>query len=336
MAATGSRNVIYAALIGNGLIAITKFVASAYTGSSAMLSEAIHSVVDTGNQGLLLFGLNRSERPPDERHPFGYGMELYFWAFVVAILLFAIGAGVSLYEGIEKFLHPHELHAPWVNYVVLGLAMIFEGAAWWVAWQEFDRTRGDMGIMEAVRSSKDPAVFTVLFEDTAAMLGLIAAFFGVLAADMAGWLWADGVASVVIGIILAVTAWVLAVETRGLLLGEAARPELADGIHRIVGERSDVIRHTNELRTMHLGANDVLVALSIDFHDRLTSGTVERTITQLERRIKTAFPEVKRLFIEVQSELDHDTLVAEEQVTRQADASATPTDGAGDPTTSQS
>lgn len=312
MAATGSRAVIYAALAGNAMIAVTKFAASAYTGSSAMLSEAIHSVVDTGNQGLLLYGLNRSEKPADEKFPFGYGMELYFWAFVVAILLFAIGAGVSLYEGIHKVLHPHEISSPWVNYLVLSLAMIFEGAAWWVAWREFDRRRGTKGIFEAVRASKDPAVFTVLFEDTAAMLGLVAAFLGVLAADMMGWLWADGLASIVIGIILAVTAWVLAIETKGLLIGEAASPELSRGVHAIVAKRNDVIRHTNELRTMHLGANDVLVALSIDFRDGLTAGTVERTITQLERQIKSAFPVVTRLFIEVQSEQDHADIAAEE------------------------
>ena len=313
MAAAGSKKVIYAALVGNGLIAVTKFAASAYTGSSAMLSEAIHSVVDTGNQGLLLFGLKKSARPADEKHPFGYGMELYFWAFVVAILLFAIGAGISMYEGIQKLLHPHPITNAYINYIVLALAMVFEGFAWKVAWKEFNRTRGKMGIFEAVRHSKDPTVFTVLFEDTAAMLGLIAAFLGVLMVDTFDIAWADGAASILVGLILAATAWLLAIETKGLLIGEAADPQVNAGIAQLVADESAAIRHLNELRTMHLGPNDILLALSIDFRDELSAGTVEQTITRLEQAIKQSFPAVTRVFIEVQSERDHDRQVAEEE-----------------------
>ena len=177
MAASDTKKVIYAALIGNSLIAVTKFGAAMFTGSSAMLSEAIHSVVDTGNQALLLVGLSRAKRPADEAHPFGYGKELYFWAFVVAVLLFAMGAGVSFYEGINKILHPHAMSNPHINYVVLVIAAIFEAIAWWVAYREFNKSRRGESLVEAVRHSKDPVVFTVLFEDTAAILGLIVAFF---------------------------------------------------------------------------------------------------------------------------------------------------------------
>ena len=184
--ATGSRKVIFAALAGNALIAVTKFVAATITGSSAMLSEGIHSLVDTGNQGLLLYGLRRAKKPADEKHPFGYGAELYFWAFVVAILIFAVGSGISIYEGVQKVLHPHEVANPAINYIVLGLAMCFEAVAWWIAFKEFQTTRGKRGYLEAVRQSKDPTVFTVLFEDTAAMLGLVVAFLGILGAQYLG------------------------------------------------------------------------------------------------------------------------------------------------------
>jgi len=304
LAAHGSKKVIYAALAGNGLIAITKFFAAALTGSSAMLSEAIHSVVDTGNQGLLLYGIKRSQRPADERHPFGYGSEIYFWSFVVAILIFGVGAGVSFYEGIQKLLHPHPITSPHINYIVLGLAMIFEAVAWWIAYKEFGKVRGSAGLFEAVQRSKDPTVFTVLFEDTAAMLGLVAAFIGVLLADLYDIAWADGAASVVIGIILAGTAAVLAYETKGLLIGESAGRRVLSGIRRIVTSVQGVNR-VNELRSMHLAPNDILLALSIDFNDNMKVSEVEDSIARIEGDIKSRFPEVKRLFIEVQGQEDH-------------------------------
>lgn len=312
MAAHGSKKVIYAALAGNGLIAVTKFIASTITGSSAMLSEAIHSVVDTGNQGLLLYGIRRSNRPPDIKHPFGYGMELYFWSFVVAILIFAVGAGVSLYEGIQKLIEPHPISNPYINYIVLGIAMVFESAAWWIAYREFGKVQGKFGLFDAVRRSKDPTVFTVLFEDTAALLGLVVAMIGIGSAHLLYVPWADGMASVVIGLILAGTAILLAFETKSLLIGESADPELIRGVQDMVS-KIDSIRNINELRTMHLGPEDILLAISLDFHDDLTSGDVEKTIFELEKEIKSAFGSVKRLFIEVQSERDHDLMVAKEK-----------------------
>lgn len=318
MAAHGSKKVIYAALAGNALIAVTKFAAAAYTGSSAMLSEAIHSVVDTGNQGLLLYGIARAKRPADERHPFGYGSEIYFWSFVVAILIFGVGAGVSFYEGVQKLAHPHPVTSPLVNYIVLGVAMVFEAGAWWIAYREFGRVRGNHGLFEAVQRSKDPTVFTVLFEDTAAMLGLVAAALGIAAADFLDVAWADGAASVVIGFILAGTATLLAYETKGLLIGEFAGRRVLTGIRRIVSAAPGVNR-VNELRTMHLAPNDILLALSLDFHDGLRIAEVEETISRIERDVKSRFPEVKRLFVEVQSQEDHHRSVMAARRARRAD-----------------
>lgn len=302
---SGSKWVVLAALIGNGLIACTKFIAAGITGSSAMLSEAVHSVVDTGNQGLLLWGMKRAAKPADERHPFGYGMELYFWTFVVAILVFAIGAGVSLYEGIHKLSAPVEIQRPMINYIVLAVAMLFESVAWAVAFREFRRQKGSkQGYFEAVRKSKDPTVFTVLFEDSAAMLGLIAALIGLLLAQWLGNPVFDALASIAIGIILSGTAMVLAYESKGLLIGEAASREVRDGIRRILGQERGILS-INEILTMHLGPEDVLLTISLDFTDTMSSGDVEDNISRLETKIKGKYPEIARIFIEAQSKTGH-------------------------------
>lgn len=300
MAATGSKRVIYAALIGNGLIAVLKFIAAAFTGSSAMLSEGIHSVVDCGNQGLILFGLKRSKRAADAKHPFGYGMELYFWTFIVAILIFAVGAGISIYEGIERLLNPHPIESPLINYVVLSLAMVFESIAWWIAFKEFRLTRGDRGWIDAVRHSKDPTVFTVLFEDTAALLGILIAMGGVVGAHVFGIAASDGVASILIGVVLAATAALLALESKGLLIGESADAAVVEGIRSIFSD-DPRIAGVNEILSMHLGPTDVLVAASLDFEDSLSSSDVEETITAFEKLIKSAYPSVRRIFIEAQN-----------------------------------
>jgi len=309
MASHASKRVLYAALIGNSLIAVTKFSAAAVTGSSAMLSEAIHSVVDTLNQVLLLYGLRRSARAADEEHPFGYGRELYFWSFVVAILIFAVGAGVSIYEGIDRVMHPHAVSSPTINYVVLGLAMVFESGALYIAVKEFNTLRGSTRWITAVRHSKNPAVFTVLFEDTAALLGLLIAFIGLVLAQYLDLPWLDGAASIGIGVLLAFTAMFLAYETKALLIGEAASDVLRIGIQEIVA-KAHSIRTINELRTMHMGPEDVLLALSLDFHDHLNAGQVEESIFILEMAIKSRFPEITRLFIEVQSQSRHDEVAA--------------------------
>ncbi|MCB1385272.1 MAG: cation transporter [Nitratireductor sp.] len=315
--AGGSKKVIYAALAGNALIAVTKFAAAAFTGSSAMFSEGIHSLVDTGNQGLLLYGLRQSSRPADEEHPFGYGAELYFWAFVVAILIFAIGSGISVYEGVKKVLDPHVISDPTVNYLVLALALAFEGAAWFIAYREFAAAKGTRSLLETVRQSKDPTVFTVLFEDTAAMLGLGVAFVGILLAQMLDMPALDGAASIVIGVILGITAILLAIETKGLLIGESAAPELVAAVTELIADAEGVDR-LNEIRTLHRGPQDVLLAVSIDFKNNLTVGKVENTIYKLELAIKERFPEVRRLYIEVQNKKHHAEEVRKAAAAREA------------------
>ena len=295
---------VIAAMAGNGLIAVTKIIATMVTGSSAMLSEAVHSVVDTGNQALLLWGIKRSSKPADERHPFGYGMELYFWTFVVAILIFAIGAGVSLYEGFSKINNPQQVKYIYINYIVLGFAMIFEGGAWIVAFREFRKRKGNLGYLKAMQVSKDPTVFTVLFEDSAAMLGLFAAFIGLLLTEWLGNPVYDALASIVIGLILSFTAMLLAYESKGLLIGEAASREVVSSIIDIVKGKSEILS-INEILTMHMGPEDVLLNISLDFHDNISSGEVEKTITQLEIQIKKKHPEIARIFIEAQNRIEH-------------------------------
>ena len=278
-----------------------------------MLSEAVHSIVDTGNQVLLLWGIRRSSRPADERHPFGYGMELYFWTFVVAILIFAIGAGVSLYEGFSKLNHPKEVKHIHINYLVLGFAVIFEGWAWSVAFREFRKRKGKLGYLKAVQLSKDPTVFTVLFEDSAAMLGLMAAFIGLLLTQWTGNPVYDALASIVIGLILSLTAMLLAYESKGLLIGEAASREVIASIREIVNGKPEILA-INEILTMHMGPEDVLLNISLDFHDYdyINAGEVEKTITQLEIQIKKKHPEIVRIFIEAQNRIAHLKNIANE------------------------
>lgn len=298
--ASGSKKVIFAALIGNGLIAITKFIAAFITGSSAMFSEGIHSLVDTGNQVLLLHGMRRARRPPDKRFPFGHGKEIYFWAFTVAVLIFAVGAGISLYEGVHQVLDPHPVTKPYINYLVLGLAMIFEGGAWYFAFVEFKRSKGQLGYIEAVMRGKDPTVFTVLFEDSAAMLGLFTALIGVALGDITGnWIY-DGIASVIIGLILAGAAIWLAYETKSLLIGEAAMPRVVEGIRKLLVEAPGVER-VNEVLTVHMGPEFVLLNVSIQFADDNTTPDLEYAIANLDSRIKQEFPIVKRVFVEAET-----------------------------------
>jgi cation diffusion facilitator family transporter len=294
-----SKKVIYAALVGNALVAVTKFAAATITGSSAMLSEGIHSVVDTGNQLLLLLGLHKAKKPADERFPFGHGKEVYFWSFVVALLIFAVGAGVSLYEGIQHLLHPEPIKSPYVNYVVLVLAMLFEGAALYFALTEFTRSKGKWSYLEAVKKGKDPTNFVVLFEDSAAMLGLIVAFLGVFLTQITGNLVFDGLASIVIGLILGGTAIWLAYETKGLLIGESANLPVVKEIKQIVADYP-YVEHVNEVLTMHMGPKYILANLSVDFKDEVRAAELEKAIEGLDGLIKRACPDVQRVFIEAE------------------------------------
>lgn len=298
--ASESKSVIYAAMAGNLLIAVTKFIAGGITGSSAMLSEGIHSVVDTGNQVLLLLGMKRAQRPPDAQFPFGYGKEVYFWSFVVAILIFAIGAGVSLYEGILHVLEPEPISSPLVNYIVLGLGLIFEGASWAFALNEFRKAKGKWGYLEAVQRGKDPSLFMVVFEDSAAMIGLLVALVGITLSQLTGNPVFDGLASIIIGLILAGTAVWLAVETKGLLIGESANQVVVQQIRSQVLQ-APLVEAVHELLTMHMGPDFVLVNISVRFRHGSTAAEIEQAIAQLDRSIKQECAVVKRVFIEAES-----------------------------------
>jgi cation diffusion facilitator family transporter len=300
-----SVRTILAALAGNLAIAIAKYVAAGVTGSSAMLSEAIHSTVDTGNELLLLYGLRRARRPADPEHPFGHGLQLYFWTFVVAVMIFGLGAVVALIEGLHKLGDPHPVEHVYVNYIVLGVSMLFEIGSWTVAFREFRRAQGGRSWLAAARRSKDPTVFTVLFEDTAALLGLAAAFVGVALADVLDRPIFDGLASLAIGVILVITAAFLAYESQSLLTGEAAQPETRSGIARVAAQTPGVVG-INEILTMHFGPQDLLVALSLDFDDAIPAARVEAAVALLERRLKTEFPEVARVFVEAKGFDEHE------------------------------
>ena len=298
--ASGSKKVILAALIGNGLISITKFTAASITGSAAMLSEGIHSLVDTGNQILLLYGLKRAAKPADAEFPFGHGKEIYFWSFVVAILIFSMGSIISIYEGLNHIHHPGELHDPTINYIVLILAIIFEGFAFAFALKEFNKVRGRMGYVEAVQNGKDPSLFVVLFEDLAALLGLFVALFGIMIAQMTHDPFWDGFASVVIGIILGLTAIWLAYETKSLLIGEGADPKIVADIKQIASTHEG-IENINEVLTLHMGPEFLLVTISIDFNDALPVGRIEQIVQAITADIKSAHPFAKRVFIEAEA-----------------------------------
>jgi cation diffusion facilitator family transporter len=297
MASPSSKVVIVAAVCGNLAVAVTKFVAAAFTGSSAMLAEGIHSLVDTGNGLLLLLGLRLSRRPPDETHPFGHGLELYFWTLIVAILIFAVGGGVSVYEGILHLVHPAPPGNPAWNYAVLGLAAVFEGAAWCFALRGFLAVKGEKGVWEAVHDSKDPTTFLVLFEDSAALLGLLIAFLGIFLGQLLDAPFLDGLASVLIGLILAAVAAVLAYECRGLLLGESADPKTVDSIRALV-EADPAVEHVRRPLTMHFGPEQVLLNLDVQFRRGLSAAEVEAAVDRLETAIRARHPEIKHIFLE--------------------------------------
>ncbi|MDG4899292.1 MULTISPECIES: cation diffusion facilitator family transporter [unclassified Mesorhizobium] len=297
---SGSKRVIYAALAGNIAIALTKFAAAFFTGSSAMLSEGVHSLVDTGNGALLLYGMRRAARPPDLTHPLGHGRELYFWSFIVALLVFALGAGVSFYEGVIHIIAPEPVVNAKVNYIVLGLSFLFEGSSWLVALKEFRQQKGKQGWFQAVRRSKDPSVYTVLFEDSAALLGLVVAFAGILTSELLAIPELDGAGSIGIAVILGATAIFLARESKGLLIGEPASPEVQRKVLAIAQEEPAVQR-ANGILSVHIGPEEIVAGLSIEFEDHLTAPEIEACVARLEARLKSDMPEITRLFVKPQA-----------------------------------
>nr|WP_221239519.1 cation diffusion facilitator family transporter [Sphingomonas xinjiangensis] len=300
---------MYAAFAANVGIAVAKFVAAAFTGSSSMLTEGVHSLVDSGNQLLLLYGKHRATRAPDAVHPFGYGRELYFWAFVVAILIFGLGAGVSIYEGWKHIQDPEPLQDPLINYAVLGVAVLLEGTSWAIAVREFRQAKGEHGWWQAVRISKDPATFIVLFEDSAALLGLAVAGAGIWASHAWSDPRIDGAASIAIGLILACVAALLAREAKGLLIGERANPELVQQIRAML-EAEPQITAVNHVRTIHTAPDSVFVAISADFEDTLAMGEAETLIETIERRLRATLPQLSSIYIRPEKREDAAPTVA--------------------------
>lgn len=313
----GTRTAILAALLANLGIAVTKFAAALYTGSSSMLAEGIHSLIDTANEGFLLLGMSRARKPADEKHPFGYGVEIYFWAFIVAVLIFALGAGFSIYEGVERLIDREAavLKAPLVALAVLGVSLALETYSWSVAFAEFraqsDMARGE-SFMAALKTMKDPTIFVVLFEDSAACIGIVIAGLSITLAWTTGIAAFDAIGSIVIGLVLAATSAILVVETKGMLIGEAASADIVETIRTRVAGRPEIAA-VNEIRTLHLGPRDVLLAMSCDFEDNVPSQDIEAAISDIESKVKARYPIVRRLYITLQSGEAHRRAMEEDR-----------------------
>lgn len=295
-APTTSTRTLVVALAANFGIAVSKFVAAGITGSSAMLTEGVHSVVDCANQLLLMWGRRQAKKPADKYHPFGYGRELYFWSFVVAVLVFSLGAGVSVYEGILHIRHPEPAVSPLIAYGVLLIAFVLEGWSTVEAFKEFRTAKGDISWLEAIRRSKDPPSFIVLLENGAAMAGILAAALGLFLSEMTGNPFFDGAASVVIGIILGFTATLLARESKGLLIGEAADPALVEGLRSLARSKRGVMG-VGHVLTVHSSPDQVTAMISVDFDDTIPAGRVEAIVCEIEKEAHERWPQVRRLFI---------------------------------------
>ncbi|MCI1188693.1 cation diffusion facilitator family transporter [Hymenobacter sp. DH14] len=304
MAGSSSKIVVYGAIGANLAIAVSKFVAAGFTGSAAMMSEGIHSLVDSGNGLLILLGMNRSARPADARHPFGYSKEIYFWTVIVAVLIFAVGGGMSLYKGYQYIRNPAPLTDPTWNYWVLGLAIVFEGVACTLAYREFRKTQGEQGFWQALRTSRDPAVFAILLEDLAALVGLVIALAGIFFGHLLNNLYFDGAASMTIGALLVGMAVFMLKESKGLLVGEGASPEVLRNLETLARQDAAVSQLRAPL-TMYLGPADGILALDIAFHDHLTAVEVEEAVQRLQTAVKARYPEFRQIFIEASSLVGH-------------------------------
>lgn len=299
-----SKIPIYSALAANLAIAVTKFVAAWITGSSAMISEGIHSLVDTINEVFLLLGISKSKKIADEKRPFGYGKELYFWAFIVSILIFGLGGGISFYEGITHLQHPSTLSNPFWNYIVLGIAFVFDGISFITALKEFNRQRGSLPFWLAVKRSKDPSTFVVLFEDAADLLGLIVAFLGVYLGHYFNNPYFDGIASVIIGIILTFISLLLARESRSLLMGESADKSILTKVVRIAEADKSVLKVATPPLSMYLAPEEIILVLKTVFQPNLTSAQITEAIERIKDEIQRNCPTISRIFIEPSSKKD--------------------------------
>ena len=295
-----STTVVLIALAGNFAIAASKFIAATISGSAAMASEGVHSLADTANELLLLYGMRRASVPPDTRHPFGHGREAYFWSFVVALLIFALGAGVSFYQGWSRLKEPHVLGDLRFVYVVIAVAFVIEGISWWSALRRMRRCIGTHGYYGAIHRSKDPSVFTVLLEDSAALLGLLFALVGTVLADVTGNSVYDACASLAIAALLCVTSFVLARETKALLIGEPADPALQESILDLATHHPS-IAHANGVITVQLGPNQVVAMLSAEFKEAMTAPAIEACVERIEGAVRTRYPEIVALFVKPQT-----------------------------------
>jgi cation diffusion facilitator family transporter len=299
----GSRFAVVAAVAGNLMIAIIKFVAAAITGSSAMISEGIHSLVDTGNGCLVLLGLKRSRQPADQSHPFGYGKSLYFWTQIVAISIFGIGGGMSLYEGISHIRHvapDTQMGDPTAAYLVLAISLIIEGGSFTVAIRQFLHAKGDRGAWQYIMQSKDPSLYTIVLEDSAALLGLIFAFLGIFFGHMYNNPYLDGLASIAIGLLLMSVAWILASRTSGLLLGEGVTPDVLADIRGRV-ESDPAVERAGDILTMYMGPHDLLVNMGVCFVAGTTAEEMHEAIHRIETDLRSTYPETNRVYIEAES-----------------------------------
>jgi cation diffusion facilitator family transporter len=290
-----ARTAVVAAILGNLAIATTKFFAAAISGSSAMLSEAIHSIVDTGNGALILLGIRNSRKPPDREHPFGHGRELYFWTLMVGVFIFGVGGGMSVYEGLTHLAHPTPIaDAKW-SYIVLGLSAVFESISWYFGWKAFSKERRGRGVFEVIHSTKDPTSFSVLLEDSAALVGLAVASLGIFLSQTLNQPYFDGGASIVIGLLLCGIATIMVHESRGLLIGEGVDRKTLENLRTIV-EADDDVAHVQHLHTIYQSPDTVLLVIELRFSDSISVLDLRKAVRRLEANIQASYPEIKYVF----------------------------------------
>ena len=295
---SGSLKVIYAAIVANLGIAVSKFIVAGITGSSAMLAEGIHSAVDTGNELLLLIGERNSAKPPDAKHPFGYGKEMYFWALIVALSVFSLGGGLSIYHGIDALRHPEPLRNPTWNYVVLGVSALFEGYSWNVSRKALNKRRKPgTSLWQTMRASKDASVFTVFIEDSAALIGLAIAALGIVLGQAFDNPYFDPAASVLIGLLLVGAAFTLARETGALLVGESIGADATRKV-RDVFEQDPAIESVSALQSMQLGPDEVLLTAAVQFRRGMRIDEVEAAIERLEKAVTALYPSIRHIYFE--------------------------------------
>ena len=292
-----SKTAVVAAIVGNLAIAVAKFAAAAFSGSAAMLSEAIHSLVDTGNDALMLYGIRRSAKPPDEHHPFGYGHELYFWTLVVGVLIFAVGGGMSIVSGVLHIVNRTAAEADVWNYAVLGVAAVFESISWYFGLRAFRKEQAGRGVIETIKVSKDPTTFSVLLEDSAALVGLALAFAGIYLSAALDMPSLDGASSIAIGVLLCVIALVMVYESKGLLVGEGVSRATAQGIRELITVDADV-ESVGKLATMYLGPDEVMLAVEVHFRPERSGDDRRRSITRMTRAIQDKYPRIRHVFLD--------------------------------------